>query len=62
MGNTASHGLQDGVVTKKEMERMQRRCDPPQAMPCATLKACQSWLVPELPLVPPVHKSEHKPC
>jgi len=26
MGNVASHGLHDGVVSKKALERMQRRC------------------------------------
>ena len=38
MGNTASHGLQDGVVSKKEMERMQRRCGLRLAVTCATRK------------------------
>ncbi len=26
MGNAGSHGFQDGVVSRKELERMQRRC------------------------------------
>ena len=28
MGNAGSRGFQDGVVSKKEMERMHRRSDP----------------------------------